>query len=117
MKKFIYFCVDYNTYQHVCDTLNESKWCSIDYDSTERVIGKVNRIVTTSLAHLTFYVLNMGYDVYLCYKDKKVKIEEGMQLSESGYCLSEPSCCEDSDILDVFKSGYFDKMLGYDTGR
>lgn len=117
MKKEIYFCVDYNTYQHLCDTLNESKWCSIDYDSTERVIGKVNRIVTTSLAHLTFDVINMGYDIYLCYNDKKVRIEDGMQLSESGYCLSEPSCCEDSDILDIFKSGYFDKMLGYDTGR
>jgi len=117
MKKKIYFCVDYNTYQCLCDTLNESKWCSVDYDSTERAIGKVNSIVTTSLAHLTFDVINMGYDVYLCYKDKKVKIEDGMQLSESGYCLSEPSCCEDADILDMFKSGYFDKMLGYDTGR
>jgi len=117
MKKEIYFCVDYNTYQNLCDILDGSKWCSIDYDSTERIIGKVNRIVTTSLAHLTFDVINMGYDVYLCYKDKKVKIEEGMQLSESGYCLSEPLCCEDDDILDIFKRGYFDEMLGYDTER
>ena len=117
MKKEIYFCVDYNTYQNLCDTLDGSKWCSIDYDSTERVIGKVNRIVTTSLAHLTFDVINMGYDVFLCHKDKRVRIKEGMLLSESGYCLSEPSCCEDSDILDIFKSGYFDIMLGYDTGR
>ena len=117
MEKEIYFCVDNNTYQHLCDTLGGGKLCSVDYDLMERAIGRADRIVTTSLAHLTFDVINMGYDVYLCYKDKKVKIEEGMQLSESGYCLSEPSCCEDSDILDIFKSGYFDKMLGYDKER
>ena len=117
MKKEIYFCIDYDTYQNLCDTLDGSKWCSIDYDSTERVIGKVNRIVTTSLAHLTFDVINMGYDVFLCHKDKRIKIEGGMQLSEYGYCLSEPSCYEDCNVFECFKLGYFDKMLGYDTGR
>lgn len=115
MKKEIYFCVD---------GISAAKFAAKEiglnytYDGTEQEIKRgTNRIATTSLAHLTFDVINMGYDVYLCYKDKKVKIEEGMQLSESGYCLSEPSCCEDSDILDIFKSGYFDKMLGCDTER
>lgn len=115
MKKEIYFCVD---------DISARKFAvkeiglNYTYDGTEQEIKRgTNRIATTSLAHLTFDVINMGYDVYLCYNEKKVKIEEGMQISESGYCLSEPSYCEDADILDIFKSGYFDEMLGYDTGK
>lgn len=115
MKKKIYFCVD---------SISARKFAATGigliytyYGTQQEIERGTNRIATTSLAHLTFDVINMGYDVYLCYKNKKVKIEEGMQLNESGYCLSEPSCYEDSDILDIFKSGYFDKMLGYDTGR
>lgn len=115
MKKEIYFCVD---------DISASKFAvkgiglNYTYDGTEQEIKRgTNRIATTSLAHLTFDVINMGHDVYLCYNDKKVKIEEGMQLSETGYSLSESYYCEDADIFDIFRSGFFDKRLGYNTGR
>lgn len=115
MAKEIYICIDGFSARNFA---KEGIGMCYTYDGTEREIEfGVNKIATTSLAHLTFDVINKGYDMYLCYKDNMVKVEEGMQLSDSGYCLSEPSCCDDCDILECFKSGYFDKMLGYDTRK
>lgn len=109
MSKQIFFCIDEYSYEgrfpQTCHFVR-------DYERTQKYIEKGVDIVTTSLAHLTYDLINREYEVFLCYKDKKIRIEDGMQLSESGYCLSEPSCCEDADILDIFKSGYFDELLG-----
>ena len=63
------------------------------------------------MAHMTFDLMDKGYEIYLCYRDKKIKIEDGMELV-GGYCLSKPVYYDESDIIDVFKFGYFNKMLG-----
>lgn len=108
-KKKIYFCVDDLSMRILWD----KGYCPTSYEATEdHIENGLSPIITNSIAHLSFDVINKGYDVYLCYQDKKVRIEEGMELSESGYCLSEPSCCEDADILDCFRIGYFDEILG-----
>lgn len=109
MNKQIYFCIDEYSYE---SRYPQTCYFVRDYERTQKYIDEGADIVTTSLAHLSYDLINKGYNIYLCYKDKKMKIEDGMQLSKSGYCLSEPSCCEDSDILDCFKSGYFDERLG-----
>ena len=107
--KEIYFCIDEYSYEgHFPD----SCYFVRDYERTQKYIEEGTNIVTTSLAHLSYDLINRGYDIFLCYKNKRIKIEDGMQLSDSGYCLSEPNCCEDADILDIFKSGYFDELLG-----
>ena len=109
MSKQIFFCID--EYSYECRYPQTCHFVR-DYERTQMYIEEGVDIVTTSLAHLTYDLINREYEVFLCYKDKKIRIEDGMQLSESGYCLSEPGCCEDADILDIFKSGYFDELLG-----
>ena len=112
MKKTIYFCIDLISKNELEDSLGSYTRCTCYEDTDDAIEHDASTILTTSIAHLSFGVINKGYEIYLCYQDKKVKIEEGMELSESGYCLSEPSCCEDADILDCFRTGYFDEILG-----
>lgn len=112
-QKEIYFCVDIESYtKQMLD--NRGAVGYYDYIQASHAISiGITPIVTSQLALMTFYLKEIAcYDVYICYKEKKIKIEECMQLSDSGYCLSCPSCCEDSDILDVFKEGYFNDLLG-----
>ncbi len=109
-RKEIYFCIDTESYTK--QMLNNRGAVGY-YDYLQARHGMkigVTPIVTSQLALMTFYQIG-DYDAYICYKDKTVKIEEGMQLSDTGYCLSSPTYCEDADILDVFKSGYFDDIL------
>lgn len=112
MKKKIYFCIDLISKNELEDSLGSYTRCTCFEDTDDAIEHDASTILTTSIAHLSFDVINKGYEVYLCYQDKKVRIEEGMELSESGYCLSEPSYNGDADILDCFKCGYFDEMLG-----
>ena len=82
MKKKIYFCVDYNTYE----SYKSDAWTSlcylflIDYNSTDEIINTDRLdcwegLITTSMAHLSFDLIDK-YDIYLCYKNKRVKIEK-----------------------------------------
>ena len=109
MSKKMFFCIDEYSYEgrypQTCHFVR-------DYERTQKCIEEGVDIVTTSLAHLTYDLINREYEVFLCYKDKKIKIKDEMQLSESGYCLSQPTYYDDADILDVFKLGYFDHLLG-----
>ena len=110
-KKVIYFCVDTESYTK--QMLNNRGAVGY-YDYLQARHGMnigVTPIVTSQMALMTFYQIG-DYEAYICYKDKAIKIEEGMQLADTGYCLSRPSCCEDSDILDDFICGCFNEMLG-----
>ena len=113
MNKEIYFCVDNDSF-YSFKVLPSNK--SMFYSGTEERI-KDNRelIITTSLAHLSFDLITMGYDIYLCYKDKKVKIEPHMDLSGIG----EP--CKDlrfgHNILRLFLAGIFDGLLVIEKGK
>lgn len=82
MKKKIYFCVDHNTYENY----KSDAWTSlcylfsIDYNSTDEIINTDRLdhwegLITTSIAHLSFGLIDK-YDIYLCYKNKRVKIEK-----------------------------------------
>ena len=110
-KKKIYFCVDVDSYYKQMIS-HRGATGYYDYMQARHAMNVgITPIVTSQMALMTFCQIG-DYEAYICYKDKAIKIEEGMQLDESGYCLSVPSCCEDSDILDVFLSGYFNEMLG-----
>lgn len=89
------------------DTIGVSR----NYDSTDGLLKlDLDEIITTSLAHLSFDLLDLGYDIYLCYKGKNVKVEPGMQLHIDG------SPCKEirrgHDIFKMFRAGVFNEILG-----
>lgn len=101
MKK-IYFCLNYIDVPDICLT----------YEETEQDLIKGKEcIYTTSMSHFSFDLIEQGYDIYLCYQDKKVKIEPHMDLSGNG----EP--CKDlrfgHNIFKMFKAGIFNPLIGY----
>lgn len=107
MNKEIYFCVDEVSLR----LLWNKGYCSQTYEKTESHISEgLSPIVTTSIAHLSFDLLTLGYDIYLCYKDKKVKIEPYMDLSG----IDEPG--KDlrfgHNIFKMFRAGIFNELLG-----
>ena len=114
MNKEIYFCVDLESYEGFAKDLHV--YMATSYDGMERALQNNTPIIATvSLAHLSFDLLTLGYDIYLCYKEKRIKIEEGLELHD-GYILTSPVYYDDADIWDCFKNGYFDEMLGIGKG-
>lgn len=112
MNKEIYFCVDRESVNRYWDY----GYCSMTYYDTETHIEEgLSPIVTNSLAHLSFDLLELGYNIYLCNKDKKVKIEPHMDLTGKG----EP--CKDlrfdHNIFKMFRAGIFDERLGIEKGN
>ena len=112
MNKEIYFWIDSNSFNKYSKDIQE-KVISKSYQNTEYWInhnlGENNLMVTLSLAHLSFDLIKMGYDIYLCYEDTKVKIEPHMNLTKDG------SLCKDlrseHNILKLFIAGVFDEIL------
>lgn len=102
--KSIYFCLNCIDVPDICLT----------YEETEQDLNKGKEcIYTTSMAHFSFDLIERGYDIYLCYRDKKVKIEPHMDLSGNG----EP--CKDlrfaHNIFKMFRAGIFNHLIGYKT--
>lgn len=107
MNKEIYFCVDEDSFY----VRNEGIIRRETYETTELEINAGNSpILTTSLAHLSFDLIDKGYNIYLCYRDKKVKIERGITLA-SGNRIWE------GDLLHYFRNNQFDELLGIQKGE
>ena len=107
MNKEIYFCVDRESVNRYWDY----GYCPMTYYDTEDYIKEgLSPIFTSSIAHLSFDLLELGYDIYLCYKDKKIKIEPHMDLHGTG----EP--CKDirrtHNLFKLFRGGIFNELLG-----
>ena len=105
--KEIYFCVDNSI--NIEEIAPEDIYLS--YDETEKAIKCGDSpIYTLSLAHLSFDLLDKGYQIFLCKGDKKVKIEIKMPLSYKGMTDFLHKNC-DEYLLDWFLSGWFDELL------
>lgn len=107
MKKKIYFCVDENSMRILWD----KGFCPTTYERTDEHIKEgLSPIITNSMAHFSFDLIEQGYDIYLCYGNKNVKIAPHMDLSGIG----EP--CKDlkigHNILKLFRAGAFNELLG-----
>lgn len=86
---------------------------SIDYCSTNKIINTDcldcwGGLITTSIAHLSFDLIDK-YDIYLYYKDKRMKIEEHMDLGKSDMDLH-----KGHNIFKIFRSGIFNYVLRLD---
>lgn len=109
-RKKIYFCVDIVSFLRLKSQLN-TIGVTRNYDSTQGLLKlDLDEIITTSLAHLSFDLLDLGYDIYLCYKGKNVKIEPGMQLHIDGSPCKEIK--RGHDIFKMFRAGVFNEILG-----
>lgn len=105
MNREIYFCLDSQSYE------NAEGYVTDTYKGTERYIHKrIIKFSTTSISHLSFDLLDKGYDIYLCYQDKQVKTEPGMNLHLDG------SPCKEirrgHNLLKLFLGGTFNEILG-----
>ena len=69
--------------------------------------GGANVIHTTDISQLSFDLIDMGYEIYLCYRDKKLKIEPGMKME---HC--EKEIRRGHNIRRIFLGGVFDEDLG-----
>ena len=109
--KEIYFCVDELTaYLRSKDEFEGTLANCKGYEETNRAIGiGFEKIVTTSMAQFSFDLINMGYDIFLCYNNRIVKIEPYMDLHLDG------SPCKElrfgHNILKLFMAGVFNDLL------
>ena len=80
-------------------------------ETSELLEEDVEEIHTTDMCHFSFDLIDMGYEIYLCYKKKQVKIEPGMTVTPgSGKELRRPHM-----IRRLFIAGVFNEMLGVDV--
>lgn len=104
MAKQIYFHVDAGSMP--ISFYDESTSMSY-YETCELLSEKADTIHTTDMAHFSFDLIDMGYEIYLCYKDKKVKIEPDMTIEPIGKHLK-----RGHNIRKLFIGHAFDDMLG-----
>ena len=110
MKNVIYFCVDNDIYMELLIIKKDSVGCHAYSEVMSSIESGLSPIITTQLGIMSFELIKKGYDIFLCSKYNIIKVEEGMEF-ETGYLLSEPQYYEYNDIFDVFRTGYFDKLL------
>lgn len=116
MNKEIYFCIDDESHFNVWTELNEPNikkrpiCLPKSYYETERMLKiGCDVIITTSLAHMSFGLQNDGYNIYLCYGDKKIQIdkEDIMQALENDGMYDAMK----KNLLEMFLGGRFDELL------
>jgi len=106
MKK-IYFHIDNGSMPLLFD---DSKFsCAKSYLDTSVLINNgVEEIHTTDMTHFTFDLIDKGYEIYLCYKKKRINIEPGMSITPgTGKELRRPHL-----LYRVLMGGAFNEMLG-----
>ena len=106
--KQIYFHVDEGSMPLM---LPHSDFFSVkSFENTWKLIDTGADIIhTTDMSQMCFDLLDLGYEMYLCYKDKRLKLEPGMKME---YCEKEIRRAH--NIHKLFLAGVFDADLGID---
>jgi len=114
INKEIYFCVDPFAYEKA--KRDAGSWQDVEstfYSLTEQLIKDgCSPIITTSMAHFSYSLIEKGYDVFLCCKDKRVKIERGMKLLWERTLDGNPDeIYYHHGLLYLFKTGEFSEYF------
>ena len=107
MKKEIYFLVDGLISCNLDNCLEGCKICTT-YDSTEDAIKNgIAKIVTYSMIHFSFDLINEGYDIYLVNNGNKIQIAPGMPEIDKDLRFGH-------NIRKLFLAGVFDDLVKYE---
>lgn len=129
-RKRIYFCVDHES--HTEQMMANRGACGLyDYLQTDYAIRKgVSPIVASNMAFFDIDLIDRGYDVYLCYKQKSLKIEKKMVIpiswadKDGSKVIEDEVYCDDrgvyierpdrrfDSLLEAFMAGMFHEALG-----
>lgn len=130
-KKSIYFCIDTDSYTEQMIS-NRGACGYYDYMQTEYAIRRgITPMVVSNMAFFDFSLVLLGYDIYLCYKEKKLKIEPNMEIlvrlgpkatsktvKKELHCDAHGGLCIEgtdryySSLLSAFDRGLFHATLG-----
>lgn len=115
MNKEIYFCIDPFAYEKA--KKDAGAWQDVEsefYSLTTQLIKEgCSPIITTSMSHFSYRLIEEGYDVFLCHKDKRVKIEKGIKLSSGRTLDGNPDEIYDHHgLLYLFNTGEFNEYFG-----
>ena len=104
--KEIYFLVDGLIPVNLLNCLEGCKICTT-YDSTEDAIKNgIDKIATYSMVHLSFDLLDKGYDIYLLNDGNIVKITPHMPEIDKDLKRGH-------NIRKLFLAGVFDDLVNY----
>lgn len=107
MSKNIYFCIDSCSYNSIHEV---GMWKADNYADTNALLdSNLSEIATTSLAHLSFALMSR-YNIYLCFSDKRIKVEKGMILHNNR--CGKKTLRMDNSLLYYFETGRFNDLLG-----
>ena len=82
------------------------------YIDTELAIRRGENVIhTTSMAHFHFDLIDLGYDIYVHYNGKKIKVEPGMSL------MSGKELRRGHNIRKIFVAHAFDEDFGIDYDK
>lgn len=99
-RKRIYFCIDPESYTKRM-MANRGASGYHDYLQTDYAIRKgVSPMVVSNMAFFDTDLIGRGYDVYLCYKQKSLKIEQKMAIPVSWAGKDGPKVIEEEVLCD-----------------
>lgn len=104
--KEIYFLINGLISCNLDNCLEGCKICTT-YSSTEDAIKNgIDKIATYSLIHLSFDLINKGYDIYLVNDGNKIQIAPGMPEIDKELRFGH-------NIRKLFLAGIFDDLVNY----
>lgn len=104
--KEIYFLVDGLTSCNLDNCLEGSKICTTFSSTEDAIKNGVAKIVTYSLIHLSFDLINEGYNIYLINNGNKIQIAPGMPEIDK-------ELRPGHNVRKLFLAGVFDDLVNY----
>lgn len=106
MNKEIYFCLNRHTWENIPVAC---RYDAMSYAETDKAIKLgCEHIVTMSLAHLSFDLIDLGYNIYLCYDNTTIQLFPHMDTGPGGKDLH-----KHHNLFKIFHAGALDYLVKY----